>query len=248
MKLPYSTKKWEKEIKAAQAYDGITATLNNIKMLQKAYDNRKNGMLPRIEDEVSLYFLIGSEYEQLANYEYLLNNEIEKSLEYMVQYIELSIKAYSMYKQGEMILNTAVKNRISDEEFLNELAFSAIAIDRYDMVSGFMSGTVIDDLYNGNYKEARARLSAYNSFKDEDKEVYFKDMCFLKKAILELTERNDKAFSDELESRIRKYRKNMVGYSTIIDTVSVALIKLAQKAELNVRINVIEIPEKLLIV
>jgi len=40
----------------------------------------------------------------------------------------------------------------------------------------------------------------------------------------------------------------MVGYSTIIDTVSVALIKLAQKAELNVRINVIEIPEKLLIV
>ena len=40
----------------------------------------------------------------------------------------------------------------------------------------------------------------------------------------------------------------MVGYSTIIDTVSAALIKLAEKAGVKVHIDVIEIPALLMTV
>lgn len=35
----------------------------------------------------------------------------------------------------------------------------------------------------------------------------------------------------------------MVGYSTIIDVISIALIKMAQKAEINYHLDVIEIPK-----
>ena len=248
MKLPYSTKKWEKELKAAQAYDGIISTLNNITMLGNAYDDREKGRLPAVEDEATLFFLMGNEYRQLADYEYLMNKDSRKSLAYLIKYIELGIKAYSLYQQGEMIKNNAVKNSLSHEDFINELAFTAVAAGKYETVSGVMKGTVIDALYNGCLDEARDRVSAYTCPTDEGREVYYRDMCFLKNAVIALTDRDTETFSHELEPRIRKYRKNMVGYSTIIDTVSAALIKLAEKAGVKVHIDVIEIPVLLMTV
>lgn len=67
---------------------------------------------------------------------------------------------------------------------------------------------------------------------------------FLNKMYMAIIEHDEKSFNEELAKRIKKYRRNMVGYSTIIDVVSIALIKMAEREEIHCTVDVIEIPEQ----
>ena len=82
-----------------------------------------------------------------------------------------------------------------------------------------------------------------NAQTDESREVYYTRQQHLKKIYQAIIEKNEKAFNEELIKRIKKCRKNMVGYLTIVDIVSIALIKIAKKAGLNYTFDVIEIPK-----
>ena len=71
---------------------------------------------------------------------------------------------------------------------------------------------------------------------------YYEAVPALKKIYMAIIEKNEKAFNEELQKRIKRYRRNAVGYATEIDYISIALIKMAKKAGINYTVDVIEIP------
>ncbi len=72
------------------------------------------------------------------------------------------------------------------------------------------------------------------------------DSSYLKPTYMAIINHDEKAFNEGLEKRIKKYRTNMVGYSVIVDVVSIALIKIAKKAGIDCTVDVVEIPKQFL--
>lgn len=242
MKLKYSNSKWEKEKKDAIIYDGINSTLKNIYTLVEAYHTSNSNSFIQVNDKITLFYLLGDEYKTLANYEYLINEDSAKSFEYLSISLRLFCQSYSLFKNGDLILNESVKKTIESDEFLNDIALTAIAVNQYPLVSNYLSGHIIDSLYKGNIGESKRLIEKLNYTKDESNEVYFTDICFLKDIIMALCDGDNTRFTNELVLRIKKYRHNMIGYSTIIDIASIAILKISKRMGYDISIKAIEIP------
>ena len=68
-------------------------------------------------------------------------------------------------------------------------------------------------------------------------------MSELEKEIIQsVIQKNEQALNKSLVQRIKQYRKAPVGYSTLIDVFSIAIIKFAHLQNMACDINVIEIP------
>jgi len=93
------------------------------------------------------------------------------------------------------------------------------------------------------YDDAKKIIDMLPDIVDDSNEVYYVNQKFLKNIYKAIVDGDEKKFNEEIVKRIKKYRRNMVGYSTIIDVVSIALIKMAMKAGIECNVDVIEIPK-----
>lgn len=94
-----------------------------------------------------------------------------------------------------------------------------------------------------NYDKAKQLIDMLPDEVDESREIYYSKQKHLKNIYKAIVNHDEKVFNEELVKRIKKYRRNMVGYSTIIDIVSIALIKMAKLADVKCTVDVIEIPK-----
>lgn len=245
MKIKYEAVKWQREV-------------SKIKTLKKTCkgDLKKNELFDINEflgngssDYLRLYNSLASSYAQLAKWNYLddiLTNEIKK-------YTYLSgvafVIAANLYKAGvrtkfnDNFTDSIVANSIESD--IDYALFQLIAVDELENpYTKIEEKNLIVLMYYQKYEEAMVLLNQLPDEPDESNEIYYIDAQYLKKIYMAIINCDEKNFNEELVKRIKKYRKNMVGYSTIIDIVSVGLIKIAKRAGIQCTVDVIEIPKQ----
>lgn len=236
MKLEYKGKKWDKEVAAYRKMINATKAINKNELftIKKFLDGNS-------KDYLRLFSRLSSNYERMATYYYLedVNSEEVKKYTYLSGYALLLTKC--LYEKGlRTEYNDIIEHTIKNIDFAIYQLIAAEGID-----NPYIS-TQEDQLpmlvYHRKYEQAKSLLEQLADKPDEAKEIYYVRPEFLKQIYMAIIEHDEARFNEELAIRITKYRKNIVGYSTIIDVVSVALIKMAEREGLRCSVNVIEIP------
>jgi len=243
MKLDYKGKKWDKEVANFQKFKkSVNGELNSNELYDISMFEKSgcNGYL-------RLYNILSSTYHVMARYYYM--DSIENDI--IVKYIYLSgtalLLSKKLYDRGIRTSNAnqddITKNSI--EQNLDSALFKMIATDEAESpLIQSEKENLIMLMYNKEYDKAKEILDQITDSPDDSKEVYYVASEFLKPIYMAIINNDEKAFNEELAKRIKKYRKNMVGYSTIIDVTSVALIKIAARSGVVCTVDTIEIPKQ----
>lgn len=238
MSLDYQNKKWTKEVAEFNKYKKEVGGIYNRNELHAINMFLKS----QNKDYLRLYSRLFSTYRVIAMNLYLegLNNKKCKDYSYLSGIALILSKI--MYDNG---IRTEHNNII--ENCIQELDFALYEMISCDEVNvPFLKeddNNLISLVLHQKYEKAKEILCELPDDVDESKEVYYVSPVFLKKIYLAIINHDEKLFNNELAKRIEKYRRNMVGYSTIIDIVSIALIKMAKLAGIECTIDVIEIPK-----
>ena len=238
MKINYKGNKWDKEVlkyqKMIKQSKGII-NKNELYTIDKFLKDNSN-------DYLRLYSRLSGNYERMATYCYLddVNNIDVKKYTYLSGYAMLITKF--LYDKGiRTIYNEIIEKDISDIDYA---LYQLIAVEELDnpyIVSEEYNLIML--MYHQKYDQAKLLLEQLTDTPDESNEIYYINPEYLKKIYMAIIEHDENSFNEELAKRIKKYRKNMVGYSTIVDIVSVALIKMAEKEGIHCTMDVIEIPK-----
>lgn len=238
MKLEYKGKKWNKEV------------ANCKKMLKETKAINKNELYiidkflkEEPKDYLWLYSRLAGAYECMTTYHYLEDINSSEIMKYTyLSGIAMLITKYLYEKGIRTTYNQIIENDIYNIDFA---IYQLIAVEEMDNPYIVREeNNLIMLMYHQKYDQAKIILGQLEDAPDESKEIYFVNIKFLKNIYMAIIEHNEEKFNKELEKRIRKYRKNMVGYSTIIDVVSVALIKIAEREGIKCTVDVIEIPKQ----
>ena len=260
MKIVYKPIKWEKEIlrikkvnRELDPSDIHAINHHNLKMTIKMYVNADT--IPEdhypIKDAVSFYDMLGSRYNLLADEIYLLENDVDSFAGNLYLYILAKSKAYEFKASGTKITNQSIEYNHSKKRGLEQISFSAVTINKFELFEKFADGTgceLIKAMYHKDYDKAR-RLAeqlpdtAEMYKKDKYRETYYFDKRYMKDLYLSILDKNEKAFNEALMTRIKNVRK---GYIMPVDVVSTAMIKFASENGISYNFDVIEIPRKLI--
>jgi len=186
---------------------------------------------------------LAGNYERMSVYYYLDNIESKEIIKYTYLSGCALLMTKYMYEKGiRTKINRIIENCIAEIEFA---LFQLIAVGETDNpYIASEENNLIMLMYCQKYEQANMVLSQLPDELDESREVYYVRPEFLKKIYMAIIEHDEKSFNEELAKRIKKYRRNMVGYSTIIDVVSIALIKMAEREGIHCTVDVIEIPKQ----
>lgn len=234
MKIDYKGKKWDKEMKRlreGKKYlgDGYLKNINFI--IDRLYKTQ-------LKDYYWFLSCLSLEYEMIAE-TYLE----EKDIKNVLKAIYLSEKSFFYLKKMYMV---GIEEDYNTKDILGNLEYyvcKAIAIDYLDVVAEYCQDSIVANLFYGNLTKTKEYVEDISSDIEGVQSIYYTELIFLKKLFEAILEKDERKFYTELIYRIKKYRSNMVGYSTIIDYVSIALIKIAKKYEMNCDLKIIEMPE-----
>lgn len=177
-------------------------------------------------------------YHLIACNYYIMDNLDYKSIDYTYLSGISGILADRIGKAGNQ--NKYQYKSITETELS---LYELIATDETEIDFFKDKDSVIYHIYHGNYDKAEGLLQSIEMNDSIEEGCLYDTIEYLKDIYMAIIARDEDLFNEELAKRIRKYRKDMVGYSTIIDVISIALIKMARKAELNYHLDVIEIPK-----
>lgn len=240
MKLEYKGKKWDKEVARIQKYlKEIKGVFNNNELFTINKFLNSQG-----KDYLRLYNSLSLNYERMASHHYLIDLTSHDVIKYTYFSGYAMLITKCLYEAGVRTEHKViVENNIKDG--MDYALFQLIAVDEIENpYIKILDNDLIMLMYYQKYEQARLVLSQLPDDPDESSEVYYVSPKFLKKMYMAIIEHDEKSFNEELAKRIKKYRRNMVGYSTIIDVVSIALIKMAEREGIHCTVNVIEIPEQ----
>ena len=238
MHIQYKTRKWLKEVENFKRFKTCLNEKFNNNELNIIEEFKQSGCL----DYLRLYNCLAGDYRCMSEYHYLNNSESDEFQTYIFLSGLASLVTLYLHKKG---VKTKYNQIVIDS--LNNIDYSLfqlIAVDKVDNV--FIKNeedNLIMLMYNQEYDKAKMILDNLPEIEDVQNEIYYIKPVFLKEIYRSIIEQNEDRFNECLANRIKKYRKNMVGYSTIIDIASVALIKMAEKEGIHCTVDVIEIPK-----
>lgn len=235
MKLAYKSKKWNKEI----------SELNNAKKMYNGdYEISVKSLIYNFsetdfKDYCWFYGCLDINYGIVAR-TYFLDNDNKNVINniYLSALSLLFLKR--LYDNGVRTEYNNIQISLTGFEYA---VCKLISVDCGEIMINFCNDSIVANLLLGNEIEAKVLVDELSDDSDSISSVYYNEPIFLKAIYKSILDRDENAFNENLAQRIKKYRKNMVGYSTIIDYTSIALIKVAKKYGLNCNINVIEIPD-----
>ena len=180
----------------------------------------------------------------MAISDWLIFNDAQKSAIDLYLYLLSKKKSYDLMKTGEKSKNPAIQRAMYNGRDYKLMICTAIALDQIELIQDYKDYCpIITSIYLQNNERAKELVERIPESVDNSREVYYIEDKFLKKIYLAILQKDENMFNEELVNRIKKLRSNMVGYLTIIDIISICLIKLGNKQGLNCKFNVIEIPE-----
>lgn len=240
MKIEYKGKKWDKEVENIKKYKKTSGGILNKNEIYNIEEFQKNGS----NDYLRLYIHLASCYEQMVRWYYLDNICSEMIGKYTYLSGIAFLVAKRIYSKGiQTKYINIIKERI--ESGIDFALFQLIASGGIEnSFIKYEENNLIMLMFRKNYDQAKMLLDQITGDPDEAKEIYYIESKYLKKIYMAIIEHDEIRFNEELGKRIKKYRRNMVGYSTIVDIVSVALIKIAEREGLHCTVDVIEIPRQ----
>lgn len=260
--LDYKSPKWDKELKEYQkvlkSLGGESAMLNRLELEIKRKEGKilqwenpyakvlksLNGKDPSLYNEVQrsikekaekivtcdqllmTYIYLQGKLKSAAQRIYLVNQEDQRCLDYTYLSGMAGIVAEMLDRQGA---NCAEKQYF---EFAL-LTLIAVGAPLPDCARDSLFASV--QLYYGNRETAVSLL-------EQEGPGYHKDI------LLAIIEKDEDEFNASLEESIKSYRKEPagLGYTTFLDLVSIAFIKIAAAFGINSTVDVIEIPKMFL--
>lgn len=248
IKPGYSCLKWGRERNEREKVGGVSLNIKNIDFLTNVYKypeetKRKYKACPSVDDPVTLYCLISYEYRSLAETEWIVNSDFEKCAADLYLYLLSQCRAYELYKQGITITNNAVKNAVLNKEWNSHLLYTAISLNETGAVGDCIcTDCAVYSLLCGDTERAEFFINKLPDNAD-DNAVNFEDEEYLKKLLEAVIAGDEAGFNREIASRIKRLRQKEVGYLTVIDVTSIALIKLARQYDISYDRRFIEIPD-----
>lgn len=241
MKLTYKSPKWDKELKNKEKVwkqlKGIPALINLERRLErmKACDQ---------QNYCSFYFNVHLSYEIAARDVYLSGN---RGIKCSIAYTYLSGMAAIM---GKLFDTSELKSQrhVTNAESI-VCAFDLGLLQMIACNQAFpktIEGMehIYIHLFNQNEEKVKELLDSLEGEFNPKKP----DNMWLgegeKLRIEAILNRDEKKLQELLMKMIMEYRKEPVGYSQILDIYSIAFIKLAKRYGMEIKINVIEIPEQ----
>lgn len=231
-KLGYKSRKWDKEMANLCKYKEI---------LGEGYNRQIDTIILNSEKNSDYFWMCASlteAYETLAQL-YLTENNNEK----VVENIYLSIASFfTLYRMNRIVVPTQYVHAGNVLSKIEYAICKAITIGCYDEFLDCYDNTIMGKLFSGNLKDAKKLIEKLPDLDSKAIDVYYIKPQFLKSIYYALIDKDEHLFVDELSKRIKKYRSNMVGYSTIIDYSTIALIKTAKLYGINVHFDIAEVP------
>lgn len=239
--LDYQPSKWEKEqkkdLQLFRKARGQDITLNNLQRILKEEEE-----YPELRDYGELYSNLHLKYRIIAGATYLRDPTDKQCIEYT--YLSGISGVFShlfdtpeLQKQRD---TTEMKNAIKD------FAFSLLQLYAVNQpIPSYLQkmNHLYVKLLMGDFEKANfLLLETEAEFDPGNPDKLWIDT--VERAVIRaLINKDEDTLKKTLITRIRKYRKWPVGYSTFIDVFSIALIKLARQYGMNCEIDVIEIPK-----
>lgn len=258
MKLLYKTKKWDNEIRELNKVMVDFAKRNDGQDMQKVNIERtiQNYLhpspvprigFPNINDEGSLWYLIGNHYYLWALRNYELESDKTNCIGHMYLSVLARTKAYELWKSGIEITNGAILRNFQKMQDMEQICFSAVAVNEFPRFEKYADGNgqIIAAMFHENYDKVHELIRELPDTKEmyqknKNYMSYYIDAVFLKDLYISILEQDEQAFNKALAERIKNVRG---GYVMPIDIVSIAMIKFARKRGLDYDIDVIEIPD-----
>lgn len=246
MKLLYKTHKWEIEkmckrrVPLKQRLTQVEAQINDY-LYPESITNKGT---PPIEDRVSLYHHLAGTYEFIYEMQYM-EKQVAESFQNMYLYAMSMLKAYALKSAGEKVTNPAVEAWMNTNQDVPAVIFALMSVNEMDLAREFSADRepVLHYFLTGDDEKIRKCVELLPKFSECPVDTYYGHSMYLKEIYQAILEKDEKKLNKALGNRIRTYRKNPADYSTIIDTCSIAMIKLAKRQGMQYRHHVIEIPE-----
>ncbi len=260
MEIDFDFPKWYKEKKWREEQNSnpyMSAPEDDIECLITTYKDpeeakKKYAFPPCVGDIVSLYYLLSLNYRHWGMDEWILRGSYEKCAENLYLFILAYMRAYELDGRGIEITNPAVKDFIGKKANHDDLLYAAISLNETEMFKGLdgaegdiysfledSSLCAVYSLFCGDEEKAAAYIKNMNEDSFEN-EAAFKNFKGILEAVLK---RDENKFNLLLAKKIKKQRKELLGYLTVVDVCSAALIKTARKYGISYWFKVIEIPE-----
>lgn len=211
--------------------------------LDRFFNKKKYLPVGVIYGVTSLYYSFSTVYNLKSEYKYQLYNDIEATFKYLRMGAIYHAMAYNAL-QWESQKNQVDGDYINDIETHEKFLYQAISVNEWELAKDNASPCpIIQAMLVENYEHAKKLLLNDTEEPNESQESYFIHMPYVKQIYLSMLNKDENEFNEQLAKRINRYRKCPSDYQPVIDTTSIALIKMAGKLGLQYRFRVEEIPE-----
>ena len=234
-KFPYQGVKWDKGVaeykKVSATIPGGSAGLKNLEFCVNKF------IVNADKDFIELYYGLSADYYSIARGIYLCDPQNPTCFDYIF------MAGLSFAIMDTLIIHHYPTKRKIFNDFpieQQEMKYSLIATDQTNFNYLLNGNDIISYTLTGQYQKAKKIMDQIE--KSEDWVGYLIDYCNVKSIYDCIFNKDQDGFNLALVARIKKYRKNMVGYFPIIDIASIALIKMAKMQGIACTVDVIEVP------
>lgn len=249
-KIKYASLKRKKDIEnAKKAYKKYAKDIDEPIELQiyddldRFFHKEKYPPVGAIHGVTSLYYSFSDIYNLKSKYKCQIYNDMEATFQYLRMGAIYHVMAYDAL-QWESQKNQVDGDYINDTETHEGFLYQAISVNEWELaVNSASPCPIIHAMLNEEYGKAKELLLAYTEEQDESQELYFIHMPYVKQIYFAMLNKDENEFNEQLAKRINKYRKRPSDYQPVIDTTSIALIKMASKLGLQYKFRVEEILE-----
>lgn len=250
MKIKYESTKRKKDIARSKiAYQKYAKSIDEpielqiYEELHRFFHKENYPVAGAIQDATSLYYAFQSIYNLAAKYKYYIDNDINTTFQYYRMGAIYYAMAYQEMQQACQV-DEIVMDYMNDIETHEKFLYQAISVGEWELArENSTSCPVIQAMLYENYAKAKELLLMDTEEPNESQEAYFIHLPYLKKIYLAMLNGDEHAWNEQLAKRINQYRKRPSDYQPVVDFVSISLIKMAQKLNLQYQFKVEEIPE-----
>ncbi len=249
-KIKYESFKRAKNIaNAKKAYKKYTKYIDEpielqiYNALDRFFHKEKYPSVGAIFGVTSLYYSFSASYNLKSEYKCQIYGDIEATFQYLRMGTIYHAMAYNALR-WESPKNQIDGDYINNTETREKFLYQTISVNEWKLaIDNASPCPIIQAMLNEEYEKAKKLLLADTEESDESQEPYFIHMPYVKQIYLAMLNKDENEFNEQLAKRINRYRKRPSDYQPVIDTTSIALIKMAGKLGLQYKFRVEEIPE-----
>ena len=200
MKIDYKNKKWDKQLaNLNKVVKDLNGKLSGEININSAYKNLIENREPSKQNYSAYLKSCQRNYASAAGSRYMLDNNDFRAVDY----------TYLSGLTGVLASELMGENLDDKNMDLQEAIYELIATDHTQISQLREENGIISCVFNQNYEKAKELLGNIQADEEVIEGSYYKDFSALKKIYMAIIEKNEKAFNEELQKRIKRYRRNI---------------------------------------